>query len=147
MIRAGARTRLEDGGLGVSRFDLECGRHSKEDTTALVRRWGHDRALPADTVEDLCVLTCAALAPGPRFEPSSVCVLLRWDDLDHVRVDVQWHGLGGSTPDDVADEAMRGSGEVMDTLAVRWGLMRSSTPGQWMIVDTRSTRPVVSPPR
>ena len=55
----------------------------------------------------------------------SVCVRLRWADLDHVRVDVEWHGLDRVTPDEVADKAVQQTAEVMDALAVRWGVDRA----------------------
>jgi hypothetical protein len=112
VIPAGSPPLLTDGGPGVSRFDLACDRHCTDHTTALIRRWGHDRALASAVVEDLCLVTCTALAQGIRLGPSSVCVRLRWADPDHVRVDVEWQGL-----DD------------------------GSTPGQSMIVDARSAAP------
>lgn len=111
MIRTGSPPRT-DGGPGVSRFDLACDRHCGEGAAALIRRWGRDRALTPAVVEDLCTAMCSALAHGDRLGPSSVCIRLRWADPDHVRVDVQWHGLKDG-----------------------------STPGQWMIVDTRSVAP------
>ena len=144
MIRAGSPPRLEDGGLGVAMFDLACGRHTEEATAALVRRWGDDRALAPQAKVDLCVLTCAALAPGIPVA-RSVCVRLRWAALDHVRVDIEWRGLDRATPDEVVDEALRGTSEVMDALAVRWGVDRA-VPGQWIIVDTRPSRRAWPPP-
>lgn len=138
MIVAGDQSRLEDEGLGVSRFDLVCGRQTEDATAAIVRRWGSDRALDQDALDGLCRLTCTALAPGVRVA-SGVCVRLRWADLDHVRVDVEWHGLGGVTPEEVADKALEETAEVMDAIAVRWGVDRGAAPAQWMIVDTRSS--------
>jgi hypothetical protein len=138
---AGLPPRLRGGGAGVSSFDLACDPHCKDDSAALVRRWGRDRALPAAVVEDLCLVTCTALAHAERLGPSSMCVRLRWADPDHVRVDVEWQGVehaahravqGGATPD---------TAEVMDAVAVAWGLKVGSPPGQWMIVDTRSWAP------
>lgn len=133
MTRAGSAARLVDDGLGVSRFDLPPGRDLEDDATALVRRWGQDRALPAATVEDLCVLTCAALAPHGGRDPHGVCVRLQWADLDHVRVEVEWRGPVAAVTDEVRDEALRASADIMDTTAVRWGVDQG--PGLWMIVD------------
>lgn len=138
VTRTGPRSRLKDGGPGVARFDLACGRHAKHETAALVHRWARDRALSRATVDDLCVLTCNAVAPGSQPVSRSVCVLLRWTDVHHVRVDVEWRGLLRPTSDDVVDEALRTTAGVMDAVAVRWGVERGRTPRQWMVVDTRS---------
>ena len=146
MIRAGSPPRLTNGGPGVSRFDLACDSHCREDTAALIRRWGRDRALTPGVVEDLCRATCTVLAHGARLGPSSVCVRLRWADPDHVRVDVQWDGLEAPPRRAVAEDATRAMAQVMDDVAVRWGVEDGSTPGQWMIVDTRSVGPRPAPP-
>ena len=138
MIRVGSQQRLKDGGLGVSQFGLACGRQTADATIAFVRRWGDDRALRPDITDELCRLTCTALAPGIPLA-GSVCVRLRWADLDNVQVDVEWHGLHRATPDEVADEVLEETAAVMDARAVRWGVDRGTTPAQWMIVDTRST--------
>lgn len=137
MSGAGSPPRVRDGGLGVSRFDLAGDRHWKDETAALIRRWGRDRALCPAVVEDLCVVTCTALDHGVNLGPRSVCVRLRWADPDHVRVDVEWQDPEVQAPGAVRD-ASRATAQVMDTVAVRWGVTDGSTPGQWMIVDARS---------
>jgi hypothetical protein len=58
-------------------------------------------------------------------------------DPDHVRVDVEWQGLGDAPSDEAAEHSWRATARVMDTVAVRWGVDDGSTPGQWMVVDTR----------
>jgi hypothetical protein len=65
-------------------------------------------------------------------------------DPDHVRVDVEWQGLGDPPSDEAAEHSWRATARVMDTVAVRWGVDDGSTPGQWMVVDTRPapSRPV-----
>ena len=141
MIRAGSPPRLTDGGPGVSRFDLACDGDCKDDTAALIRRWGRDRALAPAVVEDLCLVTCTALAHAVRLRPSSVCVRLRWADPDHVRVDVEWPGVEHPAHPAVHGGATRATAEVMDAVAVAWGLKAGSPPGQWMIVDTRALAP------
>ena len=141
MIRAGSPPRLRDGGPGVSRFDLTCDRHCKEDTAAHIRRWGRDRALTPAVVEDLCLATGTVLAHGVGLGPSSVCVRLRWADPDHVRVEVEWQGLDGPPPHAVVEDAPRATAPVMDHVAVGWGVEDGSLPVQWMIVDTRSEAP------
>lgn len=146
MISTSAPPHRRDGEPGVSRFDLACDRHCRDETAARIRRWGRDRALDSAVVEDLCRVTCAALAHGARLGPSSVCVRLRWADPDHVRVDLEWQGLEDAPPpDEVAADTTRATAHVMDTVAVRWGV-DGSTPGQWMIVDTRSASPRSGPP-
>lgn len=135
MIRGGSPPRMTGAGMGVSRFEVSCGQRWAACSTALIRRWGRDRALPASTVDDLCDLTRTALAHGMRFGPSSVCVRLRWADPDHVRVDVEWHGLCRTTADEVAAEAVRATAPFMDGAAVRWGVERGPNPVQWMVVD------------
>jgi hypothetical protein len=125
----------------VSSFDLACDRDGKDDTAALIRRWARDRALASAVVDDLCLVTCAALAHAVRLRPSSMCVRLRWAGPDHVRVDVEWQGLEHMAPRAVQEDATRATAEVMDAVAVAWGLKVGSPPGQWMIVDTRSLAP------
>lgn len=107
----------------------------------LIRRWGRDRALTPAVVEDLCRATCSVLAHGCRLGPGSVRVQLRWADPDHVRVDVQWRGVETSPPSAVTKDATRAMAQVMDGVADAWGVEDGSTPGQWMIVDTRSVVP------
>ena len=125
----------------MSSFDLAGDRHCKDDAAALIRRWGRDRALTSGVVEDLCLVTCTALAHAVGLRPSSVCVRLRWADPDHVRVDVEWQGVEHAAPRAVHEGATRATAEVMDAVAVAWGLKVGSPPGQWMIVDTRSVAP------
>lgn len=141
MTGAGHPPRLMGGVLGVSSFDLACDPHVKDDSAALIRRWGSDRALPSAVVEDLCLVTCTALAHAVRLGPSSMCVRLRWADPDHVRVDVEWQGVELAAPRAVHEAATRATAEVMDAVAVAWGLKVGSPPGHWMIVDTRSLAP------
>ncbi len=141
MTSAGFPPHPVGGGPGVSSFDLDCDRHCNDDTSALIRRWGRDRALTSAVVEDMCLLTCTALAHAVRLSPSSVCVRLRWADPDHVRVDVEWQGVEHAVARAVHEGATRETAEVMDARAVAWGLKVGSPPGQWMIVDTRSVAP------
>ncbi len=132
---------LVGGGPGVSTFDVACDPHCTDDSATLVRRWGRDRALPSAVVEDLCLVTCTALDHAVRLRPSSMCVRLRWTDPDHVRVDVEWEGVDHLATRAVQEGATRATAEVMDAVAVAWGLKVGSPPGQWMIVDTRSLAP------
>ena len=96
---------------------------------ALVRRWGRDRALASAVVDDLCLVTCTALAHAVRLRPSSVCVRLRWADPDHVRVDVEWQGVEHPGASRGARGATRATAEVMDAVAVAWGLKAARRPG------------------
>jgi hypothetical protein len=139
--RPGYPPRLSYGGPGVSRIDLACDRHCRKDTAALIRRWGRDRALTPAVVEDMCLLASTALAHAVRLGPSSVCVRLRWADPDRVRVDVEWQGVEHAVARTAHEGVTRATAEVMDAIAVAWGLKVGSPPGHWMIVDTRTLAP------
>lgn len=141
MTGRGLPPRPAGGGPGVSSFDLTCDPHCTDDSAALVRRWGRDRALPPAVMDDLCLVTCTAVDHAVRLSPSSMCVRLRWADPDHVRVDVEWRGVEQAAPRAVHEGATRAMAEVMDAVAVAWGRKVGSAPGQWMIVDTRSLAP------
>lgn len=135
MIRVGSvRPRLLHDGPGVSRYDLDCGRGAEPDTSALVRRWGRDRAVPAGAVEELCLLTRTAVTRGIGADAGGISLRLRWDDADHVRVEVAWHDAGGDA-DAVAAAARQRTAPVMDAAADSWGVEAGPTPCQWMVLD------------
>ncbi|MFC6043321.1 hypothetical protein ACFP8W_01845 [Nocardioides hankookensis] len=121
---------------GVTRFDLECHPRLDHDALAVTRRWADDRALGARGRERLVCLTLAAVQHGLRFGPTRLTILLRWLDVDLVRLDVTWNesatpALAGTDPHDVGEAA-----PIFDGLAREWDVSTTGTGwGQWMILS------------
>lgn len=122
---------------GVSRFDLECHPGVRQDAVMVTRRWAEDRALSAEARERLVRLARTAVDHGLRFQPRGLTILLRWTDVDRVRLDISWidcsaTALSGGDPCEV-EEAI----SVFDSLAQDWGVAPSDTGwAQWMIAAT-----------
>lgn len=123
---------------GVSRFDLICSARVQEAGDQHVRRWAQDRALPTRAIDRLSLLTWAALGHGLRHGPRAVTVILRWVDLDRVRVDVQWHGPTRAARSSVSSQQVEASIALFDAVAETWGFGHGSPGSQWMILDTRA---------
>ncbi len=141
MTSGGAPDRnLEDGAAdrvpGVSRFDLICGPRVSETCEQLVRRWAQDRALPARAADRLCALSSAALGHGLGYGPRGVSVILRWADVDRVRVDVRWHGCTPVSRRTVSSQKLQSTIALFDALAESWGFGHGSPGSQWMVVDS-----------
>jgi hypothetical protein len=131
---------LEDGAAdrapGVSRLDLICGPGVREACEAHVRRWARDRALPTRAADRLCFLTSAAVGYGLLYHPRGVSVIMRWLDLDRVRVDVRWHGCARVSRGTVSTERLESTVALFDAVAESWGFGHGSPGTQWMVVDS-----------
>ncbi|MBF4764406.1 hypothetical protein ISU07_14830 [Nocardioides islandensis] len=129
--------------LGVTRIDLVCGPAIELSAEALTRRWAQDRALRGPIVERLATLALTATEHGLRFGPRGLTLLIRWLDLDRIRLEVRWHGCSSSDPPCSRDPSLaRGEIEraaaILDELADDWGISSDApAPVHWMVLDTR----------
>ena len=125
-------------GPGVTRLELACelGRDVSAEAVTLVRRWGHDRAVPAPAIDRMCELTSAALDQAAGLPPWHVTVCIRWADPDRARVDVRWYGRGhiAKDRDQVGDAAVRTATLVVDTVPAD-DTGERFTPTAWMVID------------
>lgn len=115
-----------------------CGPRVRETCEQQVRRWAHDRALPARTADRLSVLTSAALRHGLLYGPRGVSVTMRWVDPDRVRVDVRWHGCTRVSRGTVSSDKLESTVALFDAVAESWGFGHGSPASQWMVVDSRA---------
>lgn len=123
---------------GVTRFDLICSAQTTETVQKLTRRWCEDRALSSSAVDRLVMLVRAAVGHGLRFAPGGVTLMLRWLDVDRVRIDVRWYGCRATARLATAESDLESTAAALDVLAENWGFATSRTgPVQWMVVDTR----------
>ena len=124
--------------VGVTRLDLVCGPQVARTAHDLARRWGQDRALPAAAMDGLASLVLAAVAHGIRFDPRSVTIMLRWVDLDRVRIDVRWKGCSTTARPSATGDDLESTAGTLDAFAEEWGFgMSGWGPVQWMVFDTR----------
>ncbi len=123
---------------GVTRMDLVCSPRIEFTAQQMARRWGRDRALPAEAVDRLATLVLAAVRHGLRFGPRGVTILVRWLDTDRVRVDVRWRGCSGSALSRGPAGDVESTAATLDALAEGWGFGASSVdPVQWIVLDSR----------
>lgn len=123
---------------GVTRFDVVCRPDAVETTLALTRRWAADRALPDLAWARLAVVLRAAMAHGLRFDPRGVTLLVRWLDLDRVRLELRWRQCASTASPGAGADAVEDTTWLLDTIADDWGVGRSGGSWvQWIVVDTR----------
>lgn len=122
---------------GVTRFDLVCHAQLVDTVDDLMFRWGRDRALRATAAERLVDSVRAALGHGRRFCPRRLTVLVRWQDLERVRVDLRWRDcLDAATAQGDGDDP-EATIWLLDQLSVDWGVGRTREGWvHWLVVDT-----------
>lgn len=122
---------------GVTRFDVPCRGHGTSDTLqSLIRGWADDRALSAGASGRLVALARAALAHGLRFEPREVALLVRWCDLERVRLDLRWIDCRDTARPDPEGDDVDATISTLDTLAADWGVTCvEGTWVHWIVAD------------
>jgi anti-anti-sigma factor len=122
---------------GVTRFDLLCHPEVVESVLALTRRWAEDRALSYAARERLATLTRAAMAHGLQFDPRRVTLLVRWLDLDRVRLELKWFGCSGAARPGTASSDVTATIATLDALSDEWGVGRRGDGWlHWIVADT-----------
>jgi hypothetical protein len=98
-------------------------------------RWCHDRALPSEPSADIVHLAHEAVVAGLHAHSSSISIEVGWDDADHARVAVGYHGHdGGSWGGVRLPPTVR---RLFDELADTWRLSASSGGVVlWFVVNT-----------
>jgi hypothetical protein len=78
-----------------------------------------------------------ALSHGLRFHPRAVTVLVRWDDVERVRVDLRWHACdAGAEPDEGGGYDVEAHILSLNALTHAWGIGRTRSGWvQWLLVD------------
>ncbi|MBZ5740648.1 hypothetical protein [Nocardioides mangrovi] len=127
----------DEGVPGVTRFDLVCHPDVVDTALELVGRWAEDRVLPEAGQERLLSLTRAAISHGLRFAPRGVIILVRWLDLERVRLDARWVGGSSSAQPGAADADVGATISTLDVLADEWGVGRAGDGWVlWMVAAT-----------
>ncbi|MDF1605795.1 hypothetical protein [Nocardioides sp. YIM 152315] len=122
---------------GVARFDLLCHREVVETAVRLTDRWADDRALTGVDRERLVSLTHAAMTHGLRFEPSRMTLLIRWLDLDRVRLDLRWVGCSSTALPGTASRDVDATISTLDAIADEWGVGHSGSDWvHWIVAET-----------
>ncbi|UMG91831.1 hypothetical protein [Nocardioides sp. TF02-7] len=122
---------------GVTRFDVLCRPGVVETVLGLVDRWASDRALSEGSVTRLESLMRVTLAHGLRFGPRRLTLLIRWQDLERVRVDVRWSGCSDAAAADQGGHDLQATIATLDALAADWGVARDDGGWlQWIVADT-----------
>ncbi len=121
---------------GVSRFDVICQPGIVDTVLDLMARWADDRALPENARRRLGYLMGAAVEHGTRFEPRALTMLVRWVDVEQVRVDLRWYGGADAALPERPEQALAGTVATLDALAAEWGLGHNGTAWiQWIVAD------------
>lgn len=127
---------VDDGLPGVTRFDVICRVDAEAETTIvrLVETWAEDRALQVEARVRLATLVRAALDHGLAFNPRAVTVLVRWLDLERVRVDLRWWGCAEAARPHDGRHGLDATVSTLDALADDWGVRRTG-PGwvHWLV--------------